>query len=803
MGHLRQNISLLVANLLVPVAVLVFAAGFFRYKPFLPDLAGAENQQLADDGGMSEGAPFDKVVFMVVDALRSDFIYSANSGFGFTQSLTISRIKAMTTGSSPSFLDVILNLADSEAASTLADEDTWLARLKAKESGKLVFYGENTWLQLFPDTFDRTDGVSTFYVPDFTEVDKNVTRHVADELRNDDWSALVMHFPGMDHVGHKGGPNSPYMLPKQREMDGIIQQIYAAIEREAHLESTLLVVGGDHGMNDKGNHGGSSPAETSPALLFMSPHFKSISNGQESPTIAGARRFDYHTIIEQSDVVPTLAGLMGFPLPVNNLGVFIPDFLPLWKKGDDHVRLLLHNGRQMMNVFKATNPSSLVDGDFQDVNCQDIFSDGNELACLWQRVEDQVMTAGESNPSPEDVLPVLYTFCRRAQQIIGVTVSNLSLPLLSYGIGSALAAVLLSLLAHYPFGSVRNADGLAFGVFTALHGLTMFASRYVEEEHHFWYWSSLAWLGYLCFGRTMRRGGALVSALPLIFQSVTQCWNQSGDTQYRVADIVHEYLFRHPLILWTLGAATYIATGIRLSTHLVKGRWRAPASLAHLATAALCLIAFIFKFSSTARDTPELVVFAPRYFLEVLQQLDLALTARAVFSGLVASLVYLVLQSRGSNKRMEEETLAGMLELVNIYLMTQSRAKNIPLFLIFRFQLDQLLSLPPPLTPIQTSLSTLLLAQSSFFAFGTSNAISSIDLSNGYNGITGYDALGVGIQVLLGNWAGPIWWTCAGLRLLFRSTELERPLRRRQVGNGNTASRSGKGADGAGIATGD
>lgn len=40
-----------------------------------------------------------------------------------------------------------------------------------------------------------------------------------------------------------------------------------------------------------------------------------------------------------------------------------------------------------------------------------------------------------------------------------------------------------------------------------------------------------------------------------------------------------------------------------------------------------------------------------------------------------------------------------MLELVNIYLMTQSRAKNIPLFLIFRFQLDQLrktLTMPHP-----------------------------------------------------------------------------------------------------------
>ena len=201
-------------------------------------------------------------------------------------------------------------------------------------------------------------------------------------------------------------------------MDAIIQQIYEAIEREAHLESTLLVVGGDHGMNDKGNHGGSSPAETSPALLFMSPHFKSISNGQESPTIAGARRFDYHTIIEQSDVVPTLAGLMGFPVPVNSLGVFIPDFLPLWKKGDDHVRLLLHNGRQMMKVFKATNPGSAVDSDFHDVNCEETFSDGNELACLWRRAEDQLNTAGESNPNPEDVLPVLYTVNSQAKSCL-------------------------------------------------------------------------------------------------------------------------------------------------------------------------------------------------------------------------------------------------------------------------------------------------------------------------------------------------------------------------------------------------
>jgi ethanolaminephosphotransferase len=41
---------------------------------------------------------------------------------------------------------------------------------------------------------------------DFTEVDNNVTRHIDDELRRDDWSTLVLHYLGLDHIGHKSGP---------------------------------------------------------------------------------------------------------------------------------------------------------------------------------------------------------------------------------------------------------------------------------------------------------------------------------------------------------------------------------------------------------------------------------------------------------------------------------------------------------------------------------------------------------------------------------------------------------------------
>jgi ethanolaminephosphotransferase len=85
----RQTLLLTLANLLIPVAILIFATGFFPYKPFMPGLA--EYEELGWDRVMGEGwqeppeAPFDKLVFMVVDALRSDFVYGKESGMSFVQ----------------------------------------------------------------------------------------------------------------------------------------------------------------------------------------------------------------------------------------------------------------------------------------------------------------------------------------------------------------------------------------------------------------------------------------------------------------------------------------------------------------------------------------------------------------------------------------------------------------------------------------------------------------------------------------------------------------------------------------------
>lgn len=132
------------------------------------------------------------------------------------------------------------------------------------------------------------------------------------------------------------------MQPKQREMDSIVEDVYTAMESQEHLSSTLLVLCGDHGMNDAGNHGGASSGETSAALTFISPKFQELRTERSSP-VAPTQDLDFYQKVEQSDIAPTLAGLLGFPIPLNNLGVFIPEFLPLWNQGLSAICSYRHN----------------------------------------------------------------------------------------------------------------------------------------------------------------------------------------------------------------------------------------------------------------------------------------------------------------------------------------------------------------------------------------------------------------------------------------------------------------------------
>ncbi|KAJ4311565.1 major facilitator super transporter protein, partial [Neodidymelliopsis sp. IMI 364377] len=642
------------------------------------------------------------------------------------------RVKAITTGSIPSFLDVILNFAESDTSSTLATQDTWLAQIKAKqfdeEKGKLVMYGDDTWLKLFPDFFERADGTSSFFVSvshryswihrwnamlisnvqDFTEVDNNVTRHVPNELLNGDWNAMIMHYLGLDHIGHKAGPKSPNMIPKQKEMDDIVRTIYTAIENEDHLASTLFVLCGDHGMNDGGNHGGSSPGETSPALVFMSPKLAKITESippphkHKSPTTPKSEgEFDYYRVVEQSDIAPTLAGLLGFPVPRNNLGVFLKEFLKFWDNGLDRNQLLYRNARQIKRIVEATYASQsfedrLLPQTTESDEC-DYSDSGQKLACRWQAV-----VRGLAHEDADMKDHHLNTFMHDAQEIMSSAASNYDVSRLFVGTALALLICVLSFFTLPPLRPV-SPTGIYYFLTLALYTVLMFASSYVEEEHNFWYWITSGWFSYLFLSSMRKEWFNWWMFHPALLKF-------AGADDIVTSGIFHG---NNSILLWMLVGATYLDVTNRVSKHIARSvvslsnplyRKRLdPQPLDHhrvvgtLVALPLCVTAFIFKLAFTAKDAPELTYSITPSLMAWIESFDLVGLARFVFGGLALDFVWILLAERKrsarrakSNVKDQGDLAIAFFDLTTLFLLTQTKAQNIPLYLLFRLQLSLL-----------------------------------------------------------------------------------------------------------------
>lgn len=61
-------------------------------------------------------------------------------------------------------MDVVLNLR-----SDSLDEDNIISQMH-RNGKSIYFFGDDTWLKLFPNHFKKTDGTTSFYVSDYTEV---------------------------------------------------------------------------------------------------------------------------------------------------------------------------------------------------------------------------------------------------------------------------------------------------------------------------------------------------------------------------------------------------------------------------------------------------------------------------------------------------------------------------------------------------------------------------------------------------------------------------------------------------------
>lgn len=124
-----------------------------------------------------------RTILLVIDAMRTDFIQNANNAsmkhtnkqldkrkaclFNIqveSPTVTMPRIKAMTTGTVPNFIDVMLNLGSSELKA-----DSLVHQMHDK-GGRIVFCGDNTWVKMFPEMFHRKlENEDSLFVNDFYE----------------------------------------------------------------------------------------------------------------------------------------------------------------------------------------------------------------------------------------------------------------------------------------------------------------------------------------------------------------------------------------------------------------------------------------------------------------------------------------------------------------------------------------------------------------------------------------------------------------------------------------------------------
>ncbi|ODV92804.1 hypothetical protein CANCADRAFT_1398 [Tortispora caseinolytica NRRL Y-17796] len=745
-------ICALVACLLLQFAGLaLFAKGMFPYKVILPGLASDE---------VDAPKVFDKLIFVVIDALRSDFVFSAQSNMTFLHQLIISgcalpltaystpptvtlpRLKGLTTGSVPNFLDAVLNIAESDTSSTLATQDSWLAQ--ARRAGKRIhMFGDDTWIKLFPDFFAAADGTTSFFVSDFTEVDNNVTRHLDTELSpSAEWDFLVLHYLGLDHIGHKSGPQSVHMPAKQAEMDDILRRIYQYADSNPE---TLVVLCGDHGMNSVGNHGGSSEGETSAAMVFMSPLLQKLDTALEWPAAPISGQFQFYKTIDQSDLVPTISSLLGFPIPHNSLGHFIEELLPLWSNLEDQRAVLLSNANELARLMKST---------FSGFSKS---SKPGDMYCVYESL-------------PTASFYTISRFISQCQSELSSVSSNYNMNYMLCGLifaVIALGAAVYMYLSHV-YTTFSRFDSLSFALFCVLFGAAMFGSSFVEEEHWIWYWiGSLLILCYIvqCAANGNTNDAVLLTIVLGIFR-ILRRWNQSGQ-KYAGSDDIAKYLAQDSAFLFTVNCATY---GLFL---LIVWRYiyfkNMPGMLDAASASIVTFTIFTFKVSmaiALGEEVPTIVV-------EVLEDLGLHAVqptlvqlARYSYFFIAMTIVYALFMYKtqmGSltelGKRQKQfDFVHGLVGITALGLSIQSRYSNIPVWGLF-YILYSILYQVKGLSNSSKMIICLILGRSSFFAFGNSNSLSSIDLSNSYNGIDSYSVILVGLLTFIGTYAGPIFWS--------------------------------------------
>ncbi|XP_038626259.1 GPI ethanolamine phosphate transferase 1 isoform X2 [Tachyglossus aculeatus] len=168
---------------------------------------------------------------------------------------------------------------------------------------------------------------------------------------------LFLHLLGIDTNGHAHRPASREYKDNIKKVDDGIKEIVTLLEGfYGNDGKTAFVITSDHGMTDWGSHGAGHPSETLTPLIVWGA-------GVSYPQRMDQQQFDDTFLkewklenwkrldINQADLAPLMAALIGVPFPLNSVGILPLEYL----NSSDHFKAesMFTNAVQILEQYKV------------------------------------------------------------------------------------------------------------------------------------------------------------------------------------------------------------------------------------------------------------------------------------------------------------------------------------------------------------------------------------------------------------------------------------------------------------------
>ncbi|NXG43184.1 PIGN transferase, partial [Psilopogon haemacephalus] len=332
--------------------------------------------------------PAQRLVLFVADGLRADSLYELNSS-GMPQAPYLRGIlenngswgishTRVPTESRPGHVALIAGFYEDVSAVAKGWKENPVEFDSVFNESKYTWsWGSPDILPMFAKgatgdhvyTFCYSAESEDFGAQDAAKLDMWVFDHVKSFLNssrsnqtlfsalNEEKVVLFLHLLGIDTNGHAHRPSSREYKENIRKVDEGVKEIASIIDDfYGNDGKTAFILTSDHGMTDWGSHGAGHPSETLTPLIVWGAGVnypqKVTSQFFEDDflkewKLENLKRLD----VNQADIAPLMASLIGVPFPLNSVGTLPLEYL----NSSAHFKAesMFANALQVLEQFKV------------------------------------------------------------------------------------------------------------------------------------------------------------------------------------------------------------------------------------------------------------------------------------------------------------------------------------------------------------------------------------------------------------------------------------------------------------------